>query len=52
MSATPLPSFRPVLWVRGDWNACVGFGTSILVNVPVLTGLLRFVQKMPGRWPG
>src|SRR6202042_128548 len=30
-------------WVPGDWNAFFGFGTNILVNVLVLTGLLRFV---------
>src|ERR1700735_1607243 len=34
-------------WVPGDWNAFFGFGTNILVNVLVLTGLLRFVIKMP-----
>jgi AGZA family xanthine/uracil permease-like MFS transporter len=33
--------------VPGDWNAFFGFGTNILVNVLVLTGLLRFVLKMP-----
>ena len=38
---------RPTLWVPGDWNALFGFGTNILVNVLVLTGLLRFVLKMP-----
>ena len=31
----------------GDWNAFFGFGTNILVNILVLTGLLRFVLKMP-----
>jgi AGZA family xanthine/uracil permease-like MFS transporter len=31
----------------GDWNAFFGFGTNILVNMLVLTGLLRFVLKMP-----
>ena len=34
-------------WVPGDWNAFFGFGTNILVNILVLTGLLRFVLKMP-----
>lgn len=43
MSAT----FRPRLWVSGDWNALFGFGTNILVNLLTLTGLLRFVLKMP-----
>lgn len=39
---------QPVkLWVPGDWNAFFGFGTNILVNLLVLTGLLRFVLKMP-----
>src|SRR5260370_17917459 len=37
----------PKLWVPGDWNAFFGFGTNILVNMLVLTGLLRFVLKMP-----
>jgi hypothetical protein len=35
------------LWTPGDWNALFGFGTNILVNMLVLTGLLRFVLKMP-----
>ncbi|MGJ5142512.1 regulator [Bradyrhizobium oligotrophicum] len=39
--------FKPVLWTQGDWNAFFGFGTNILVNMLVLTGLLRFVLKMP-----
>src|SRR5260370_3321051 len=38
---------QPKLWVPGDWNAFFGFGTNILVNMLVLTGLLRFVLKMP-----
>jgi AGZA family xanthine/uracil permease-like MFS transporter len=37
----------PALWTAGDWNAFFGFGTNILVNMLVLTGLLRFVLKMP-----
>ncbi|MBY0294527.1 MAG: regulator [Methylobacterium sp.] len=41
------PGFRPALWVPGDWNALFGFGTNILVNLLVLTGLLRFVLGMP-----
>ena len=32
--------FKPVLWTPGDWNAFFGFGTNILVNMLVLTGLL------------
>lgn len=38
---------KPKLWTPGDWNAFFGFGTNILVNLLVLTGLLRFVVKMP-----
>jgi adenine/guanine/hypoxanthine permease len=38
---------RPALWTSGDWNAFFGFGTNILVNMLVLTGLLRFVLKLP-----
>ena len=41
------PGFKPELWTPGDWNAFFGFGTNILVNMLVLTGLLRFVLKMP-----
>jgi len=44
MSAT---AQKPVLWTASDWNAFFGFGTNILVNMLVLTGLLRFVLKMP-----
>jgi AGZA family xanthine/uracil permease-like MFS transporter len=40
-------TFKPALWTPGDWNAMFGFGTNILVNMLVLTGLLRFVLKMP-----
>ena len=38
---------KPTWWTPGDWNAFFGFGTNILVNLLVLTGLLRFVLKMP-----
>jgi AGZA family xanthine/uracil permease-like MFS transporter len=41
------PVSEPKLWTPGDWNAFFGFGTNILVNLLVLTGLLRFVLKMP-----
>jgi adenine/guanine/hypoxanthine permease len=44
---TATTAYRPVLWTPGDWNAFFGFGTNILVNMLVLTGLLRFVLKMP-----
>lgn len=35
------------VWKGGDWNAFFGFGTNILVNMLVLTSLLRYVVKMP-----
>jgi AGZA family xanthine/uracil permease-like MFS transporter len=38
---------KPKIWTVGDWNAFFGFGTNILVNMLVLTGLLRYVLKMP-----
>ena len=38
---------KPTLWVTGDWNALFGFGTNILVNLLVLTGLLRYALDMP-----
>ena len=44
---TPRSAVNPKFWVPGDWNALFGFGTNILVNVLVLTSLLRFVLKMP-----
>jgi len=47
MSSATTTSFKPTLWTPGDWNAFFGFGTNILVNMLVLTGLLRFVLKMP-----
>src|SRR5437899_9111963 len=47
MTATASEIKRPVLWTGGDWNAFFGFGTNILVNMLGLTGLLRFVLKMP-----
>ena len=47
MSTTTMATGRERYWVPGDWNAFFGFGTNILVNVLVLTGLLRFVLKMP-----
>ncbi len=42
-----MTTFKPKLWVPGDWNAFFGFGTNILVNLLTLTALLRFVLKMP-----
>src|ERR1700745_9758 len=47
MTAIASEMKRPALWTAGDWNAFFGFGTNILVNMLVLTGLLRFVLKMP-----
>src|SRR5580765_6535712 len=47
MTAATGTTTRPVFWTPGDWNAFFGFGTNILVNMLVLTGLLRFVLKMP-----
>ncbi|HEY5964057.1 MAG TPA: regulator [Xanthobacteraceae bacterium] len=44
---TTATAHRPALWTPSDWNAFFGFGTNILVNMLVLTGLLRFVLKMP-----
>ena len=40
-------TFKPKIWVPGDWNAFFGFGTNILVNLLTLTGLLLYVVKMP-----
>src|SRR5580693_1288950 len=40
-------TFKPTLWTPGDWKDFFGFGTNILVNMLTLTGLLRFVLKMP-----
>jgi len=47
VGTTGKSDFKPALWTPGDWNALFGFGTNILVNMLVLTGLLRFVLKMP-----
>jgi AGZA family xanthine/uracil permease-like MFS transporter len=46
-ATTAKSDFKPAIWTPGDWNAFFGFGTNILVNMLVLTGLLRFVLKMP-----
>jgi AGZA family xanthine/uracil permease-like MFS transporter len=35
------------LWVPGDWNALFGLGTNVLVNLLVMTGLLKFVLQLP-----
>ncbi|WP_263620500.1 hypothetical protein [Salipiger thiooxidans] len=31
------------LWTPGDWNALLGLGTNVLVNLLVMTGLLKYV---------
>ncbi len=41
------PTFKPVMWAPGDWNAFFGFGTNILVNMLTMTALLLYVLKMP-----
>jgi AGZA family xanthine/uracil permease-like MFS transporter len=38
---------KPALFTPGDLNAFFGFGTNILVNMLVLTGLLRGVLELP-----
>lgn len=35
------------LWTPGDWNALFGLGTNVLVNMLVMTGLLKYVVGMP-----
>src|SRR5690349_6836675 len=47
MTTATTTAGKPALWTPGDWNALFGFGTNILVNLLVLTGLLQFVLKMP-----
>ena len=37
----------PALWTPGDWNALFGLGTNVLVNLLVMTGLLKFVVGLP-----
>jgi adenine/guanine/hypoxanthine permease len=37
----------PDLWTPGDWNALFGLGTNVLVNLLVMTGLLKFVVGLP-----
>jgi len=34
-------------WGPGDWNGFFGLGTNVLTNLLVLTGLLKFVVKIP-----
>lgn len=40
-------TFKPSIWVPGDWNAFFGFGTNILVNLLTMTALLLYVLKLP-----
>jgi AGZA family xanthine/uracil permease-like MFS transporter len=47
MATAATTADKPRIWTPGDWNAFFGFGTNILVNLMVLTTLLRFVIKMP-----
>ena len=44
---TSTSSFKPKLWVPGDWNAFFGLGTNVLLNVLVLSGLALFVIQIP-----
>ena len=47
MTTASASTSRPALWTPGDWNALFGLGTNVLVNLLVMTGLLKFVLKMP-----
>jgi AGZA family xanthine/uracil permease-like MFS transporter len=38
---------KVALWGPGDWNGFFGLGTNVLTNLLVLTGLLKFVVKIP-----
>jgi len=40
-------STKTSLWTPGDLNAFFGLGTNVLVNLLVLTGLLKYVIKVP-----
>jgi adenine/guanine/hypoxanthine permease len=40
-------TFKPTVWVPGDWNVFFIFGTNILVSILTLTALLHYVQKRP-----
>ena len=35
------------LWTAGDWNALCGYGGNLLVNVLILTSLLRYAVGLP-----
>jgi len=40
-------TFKPRLWVAGDWNGFFGLGTNVLLNVLVLSGLALAVVRIP-----
>lgn len=40
-------TFKPRLWVPGDWNGFFGLGTNVLLNVLVLSSLALFVINLP-----
>jgi AGZA family xanthine/uracil permease-like MFS transporter len=40
-------TFRPRLWVMGDWNAFFGLFTNVILNVIVLSGLSLGVVHIP-----
>src|SRR5947208_774741 len=45
---TATTAHNPPVWTSGDWNAFFGFGTNILVNMLVLTGLsITFISMRP-----
>jgi AGZA family xanthine/uracil permease-like MFS transporter len=46
-TTAPPASWTPALWTPGDWNALFGLGTNVLVNLLVMTGLLKFVVGLP-----
>jgi AGZA family xanthine/uracil permease-like MFS transporter len=48
MNSDATGTFKPRLWVTGDWNAFFGLFTNVLLNVIVLTTLCLYVIKMPG----
>ncbi|WP_205693910.1 hypothetical protein [Croceicoccus ponticola] len=47
MRDATVAGFKPKLWTDGDWNAFFGYGSNLLVNVLMLTGVLRYVVGFP-----